>query len=81
MRKKSQLNEICWFACMLFLSACGIFIVSLIFRFYFNFELLITSSLLKGAEATCVEIANVMKKCSRLKDMPNFNLLQNFQPI
>ena len=28
-----------------------------------------------GAEATCVEIATAMKKCSKLKDMPNFNVL------
>ena len=29
----------------------------------------------KGAKATCVEIASEMKKCSRLKDMLNFNIL------
>ena len=29
----------------------------------------------KGAEATCVEIAIEMKKCYRLKDMLNFNVL------
>ena len=31
----------------------------------------------KGTEATCVEIATAMKKCSRLKNMPNFNVLWN----
>ena len=30
---------------------------------------------LKCAKTTCVEIANEMKKCSGLKDMPNFNVL------
>ena len=30
---------------------------------------------IKGAKTTCVEIANEMKKCFRLKDMPNFNVL------
>ena len=30
---------------------------------------------LKGAEATCVKIATEMKKCSRLKEMANFNVL------
>ena len=35
----------------------------------------------KGAEATCVEIAIEMKKCYRLKDMLNFNVLWIFQPI
>ena len=30
---------------------------------------------LKGAEATCVKIATEMKKCSRLKEMSNFNVL------
>ena len=29
----------------------------------------------KGTEATCVEIASEMKKCFRLKDMLNFNVL------
>ena len=29
----------------------------------------------KGAEATCVEIAREMKKCFRLKNMLNFNVL------
>ena len=33
---------------------------------------------LKGAGATCVEIATEMKKCFRLKDMLNFNILWNF---
>ena len=33
---------------------------------------------IKGAEATCVEIATEMKKCLRLKDMLNFNVLWNF---
>ena len=28
----------------------------------------------KGAEATCGEIVTAIKKCSRLKDMPNFNV-------
>ena len=27
------------------------------------------------AEATCVKIATEMKKCSRLKEMSNFNVL------
>ena len=36
---------------------------------------------IKGAEATCVKIATEMKKCSRLKEMSNFNVLLNFQPI
>ena len=31
--------------------------------------------LLKGAEATYVEITTEMKKCFRLKDMLNFNVL------
>ena len=35
----------------------------------------------KDAEATCVKIATEMKKCSRLKEMSNFNVLWNFQPI
>ena len=35
----------------------------------------------KGAEATCGEIVTAIKKCSRLKDMPNFNVFWNFQPI
>ena len=30
---------------------------------------------LKSAEATCVMIATEMKKCFRLKDMLNFNVL------
>ena len=30
---------------------------------------------LKGAEATCVKIATEMKKCSRLEEMANFNVL------
>ena len=30
---------------------------------------------IKGAEATCVEIATEMKKCFRLRDMLNFNIL------
>ena len=30
---------------------------------------------IKGAEATCVRIATEMKKCFRLKDMLNFNIL------
>ena len=30
---------------------------------------------LKGAEATCVKIATEIKKCSRLKEMSNFNVL------
>ena len=29
----------------------------------------------KDAEATCVKIATEMKKCSRLKEMSNFNVL------
>ena len=37
--------------------------------------------LLKDAEATCLKIAIEMKKCSRLKEMSNFNVLWNFQPI
>ena len=40
-----------------------------------------TSVLLKGAEATCVKISTEMKKCSRLKEMSNFDVLWNFQPI
>ena len=36
------------------------------------------SSSLKGAEATCVEIAGEMKKCFKLKDKLNFNILWNF---
>ena len=32
----------------------------------------------KHAEATCVEIATEMKKCFRLKDMLNFNILWKF---
>ena len=32
----------------------------------------------KGAEATCVKIATEMKKCVRLKDMLNLNVLWNF---
>ena len=36
---------------------------------------------IKVADAVCVEIATAMKKCSRLKDMPDFNVLWNFQPI
>ena len=30
---------------------------------------------IKSAEATCVEIATEMKKCFKLKDMLNFNIL------
>ena len=30
---------------------------------------------IKGAEATCVKIATDMKKCCRLKEMSNFNVL------
>ena len=30
---------------------------------------------LKDDEATCVKIATEMKKCSRLKEMSNFNIL------
>ena len=29
----------------------------------------------KGAEATCVKITTEMKKCSRLKEMSNFNVI------
>ena len=29
----------------------------------------------KGAEATCVEMTAEMKKCCRLKDMLNFNII------
>ena len=36
---------------------------------------------IKGAEATCVKIATEMNKCSRLKEMSNFNVPCNFQPI
>ena len=36
---------------------------------------------IKGAEAICVNIANEMGKCSRLKEMSNFNVLWNFWPI
>ena len=32
-------------------------------------------SLLKGAQATCKEIASDMKTCFRLKDMLSFNVL------
>ena len=39
------------------------------------------SFLIKGAEATCVKIGNEMKKSSRLKEMSNFNILWNLQPI
>ena len=35
----------------------------------------ISGNLLKSAEATCVEIVSEMKKCFRLKDMLNFNIL------
>ena len=38
-------------------------------------------SLIKGIEATCVEIASEMKKCFWLKETPNFNVLWNFYPI
>ena len=34
--------------------------------------------MLKGAEATCVDIATEMRKGLRLEDMLNFNLLRNF---
>ena len=37
-----------------------------------------TSRNIKGAEATCVEIATEMKKCFTLKDMLNFNIPWNF---
>ena len=33
---------------------------------------------LKGAEATCVDIATEIKKCFRLKELLNFNILRNF---
>ena len=33
------------------------------------------SVFIKGVEATCVEIATAMAKCSWLKDMSNFNVL------
>ena len=41
-----------------------------------NFE-----SMIKDTKATCVKIATEMKKCSRLREMSNFNVLCNFQPI
>ena len=34
--------------------------------------------MLKGAEATCVNIATEMKKGLRLEDMLNFNLFRDF---
>ena len=37
----------------------------------------IITSYFKGVEATCVEIATVMKKSFKLKDMLNFNVLRN----
>ena len=33
------------------------------------------SASIKGAETACVEIATEMKKCFRLKDMLNLNIL------
>ena len=33
---------------------------------------------IKGAEATCVEIVTETKKCFRLEDMLDFNVLWNF---
>ena len=41
-----------------------------------NFE-----SMIKDTKATFVKIATEMKKCSRLREMSNFNVLCNFQPI
>ena len=40
------------------------------FGFFFK-----SRRLFKGAEATCVKIATEMKKCSKLKEMSNFNVL------
>ena len=40
--------------------------------FYWNSYV---SVFIKGVEATCVEIATAMAKCSWLKDMSNFNVL------
>ena len=40
-----------------------------------TFQNLTGFELIKGAEATCVKIAIEMKKCSRLKEMSNFNVL------
>ena len=40
-----------------------------------NNSIALTSNVAKGAEATCVKIASEMKKCFRLKDMLNFNVL------
>ena len=34
-----------------------------------------------GAGAICVGIGTEMKKCPRVKDMLNFNVLVNFWPI
>ena len=34
----------------------------------------------QGAEATCVEITPAMKKCCRLKDIPNFNFNEILSP-
>ena len=39
---------------------------------------IIVTDHLKGVEATCVEIATEMRKCFRLKDMLNFNVLRKF---
>ena len=49
--------------------------------FKYKSSFIIKSTASKGTKATCMEIGNAMKKCSRLKDMPNFNVLQNFEPI
>ena len=38
-------------------------------------HLLLKDYIVKGAEATCVEKVIEMKKCFRLKDMLNFNVL------
>ena len=46
------------------------------FKFsFFSVKPINLAFLLKGAEATCAKIATEMKKCFRLKEMSNFNVL------
>ena len=69
------------------------FLYIYVFSFFVSFDILLIISklfpyialwffykiiLIKGAEATCVEIVTEMKKCFRLKDMLNFNIPWNF---
>ena len=68
---------------VLFFIAFNFYVKSIDFREYLNIDLQEENKKiykskkcdLKGAEATCMELASEMKKCFRLKDMLNFNVL------